>query len=80
MSSLFGKNLFWILGLCVVGWACYTDTMTTEYDIVNQSGEVLDHATNMGQARYLREFHLFGQRTVSIVPVDVDKPTEQPVD
>lgn len=39
------------------------------YHILNQSDELLDTATNIGQARYLRDFHLFGQRSVRIVAV-----------
>lgn len=54
--------------------------MTTEYDIVNQSGVVLGHATNMGQAHYMYDYLLFGQRSLRIVPVEVDKSAEKPVD
>lgn len=43
---------------------------TQKYEIINQSGEVLDTAEGIGQARYLADVHLFGQRSVHIVPIE----------
>lgn len=47
-----------------------TSTAPTTHYVVNQSGDLLATATSAGQARYLADSLLFGQRSVHIIPVE----------
>lgn len=38
----------------------------TKYDLINHAGIVIDTADSMEQARYLYDYHLFGQRSLRI--------------